>query len=187
MPDATDATLVAATLAGQLDAYGELVRRHQRRVFYGLLQLCGGADEAEEVTQEAFCRAYSALASFDPAYRFSPWLFQIAVNAWRNRQRQAGREMPWPEQEPEAPEGRALPDPAASPEEQALAADRNRRVWQAVAGLPPDMRAIVVMRHAMELSYEEIAASTGLPLGTVKSRLARARGVLADSLRGLVD
>lgn len=187
MPEATDATLVAATLAGQLDAYGELVRRHQRRVFLGLVQICGDADLAEEVTQEAFCRAYAALASYDPAYRFSPWLFQIALNVWRNQYRRTRREAPWPEAAADEPESLAIPDPAPSPEESALSTDRKQRVWQAVAALPTDARAVVVMRHALEMSYEEIAAATGLPVGTVKSRLARARGALADALRGLVD
>ena len=189
MPEATDATLVAATLAGQLDAFGDLVRRHQRRVFLGLLQLCGDADQAEEITQESFCRAYTALSTFDPAYRFSPWLFQIALNVWRNQLRSAGPEAPWPEVDTgqDEPEAYVLPDMAPSPEEAALSADLNRRVWQAVAALPVDARAVVVMRHALGLSYAEIASATEMPLGTVKSRLARARAALAVTLRGLVD
>jgi RNA polymerase sigma-70 factor, ECF subfamily len=183
--DDTDADLVAATLAGHTDAYGALVQRHQRRVYLGLLQLCRDRAEAEDLTQEAFVRAYRALASFDPAYRFPPWLFRIAINLWRNSRRRAGREVALEGDEAGDDAPPPLPDGAPSPEAQAEAAELRRRVWRAVDALPAEARRIVVMRHAMELSYEEIAAATDLPMGTVKSRLARARQELAVGLRDL--
>jgi RNA polymerase sigma-70 factor, ECF subfamily len=187
MPDASDAELVAATRAGQIEAYGILVQRHQRRMYLALLRLCRDAAMAEDVSQDAFVRAHAALRSYDPSYPFAPWLHRIAVNLWRNRLRQTRREVDLDEGDEGDGAETWWVDEAPSPEVRAEAADLRRQVWAAVDALPEDARQIVILRHALELSYEEICAETGLAMGTVKSRLARARRELAEGLRGLVD
>lgn len=185
---APDAALVAATLAGRYDAYAPLVERHQRRLFLALRQLTGNDRDAEEIAQDAFVRAWENLRLFDPVYPFYPWLARIAVNLWHNRTRRTNREVPLEDGSSDAgDDGRAAEewrweDDAPSPEALADEGEVRRRVWAAVDALPEVARRIVVMRHALELSYEEISAATGLPLGTVKSRLSRARDVLAVTL-----
>ncbi len=184
MPDDSDAALVAATLSGSMDSFATLVERHQRRLFHVLIQLTGSPDDAADVAQDAFVRAHGRLATYDPAYRFFPWLCQIAVNLWRNQLRRDGRLVALEDMAETAME---VVDPTPSPESSATQDELRRRVWRAVADLPEDARQVVILRHAMELSYEEIVAETGLPMGTVKSRLARARRALAATLESVVD
>lgn len=188
MDSTTDQAIVATVVAGDRDAFAELVNRYQRRLYFALYKLTQDADAAEDFTQEAFVRAYSALASYNPAYQFSTWLFQIGFNLWRSSHRRSGRELYVLDEEPDGDlPPKEWPDEAPSPESTAVQTEVNRLIWQAVEALPEDARQIVVLRHVMELSYEEISASTGIPMGTVKSRLARARAQLADALRGVVD
>lgn len=184
----SDAELVAATLAGRTGRYADLVERHQRRLFLSVRRIAGSDRDAEEIAQDAFVRAWENLAQYDPAYPFFPWLSRIAVNLWHNRNRRVRREVAL---EDGGPEGAAdgapadewrWADDAPAPEALADAAALRRRVWQAVDALPADAREIVVMRHALELSYDEICEATGLAMGTVKSRLSRARAVLAGTL-----
>lgn len=188
-----DSELVAATLAGRTDAYATLVERHQRRLFLSLRRLIGADRDAEEIAQDAFVRAWENLRRFDPAYPFYPWLARNGVNLWHNRTRRTNREVPLGLRETdgdaagdEAEEWR-WPDDGPSPETLADEARLRERVWAAVDGLADVARQIVVMRHALELSYEEISAATGLPIGTVKSRLSRAREALAAALGDLAS
>ncbi|MBK6768903.1 MAG: RNA polymerase sigma factor [Ardenticatenales bacterium] len=187
----SDAEIVAATLAGRTERYGALVERHQRRLFLSLRQLTGSDRDAEEIAQDAFVRAWENLKQFDPAYPFFPWLSRIAVNLWHNRTRRVRREVPLDDggrddgTDGDAADEWRFADDAPSPDVLADAVDVRRRVWLAVDALPADAREIVVMRHALELSYEEICAATGLAMGTVKSRLSRARAVLAGALGDL--
>lgn len=187
MDSDSDAALVAETLAGRTAAYAVLVERHQRRLFLTLRQLTRSDRDAEEIAQDAFVRAWENLRAFDAARPFFPWLSRIALNLWRNRLR--GRRPEIPLDGTDDGEGAVEPQWAdtASPEPEAVAteADVRDRVWRAVDALPEDARRIVVLRHVMELSYEEIVAATGLPIGTVKSRLSRARQSLADALADL--
>ena len=184
----TDAELVAAVLDGERDAYALLLERYQHRVFRILLRMCGNGYDAEELTQEVFFKTYFALPTYRSEYRFSSWVFKIATNHalsfLRKRNRETSLEL----------EGAA--DDAPSPEpvdtrrrdrpEQVLErGDRAQRLWLAVAALPPDFRDIVLMRHVEELSYKEICDVTGLSIGTVKSRLNRARQKLERGLAGL--
>jgi RNA polymerase sigma-70 factor (ECF subfamily) len=187
----SDQAIVAAVLAGERDAYALLIGRYQRRVFQALRGMTGSSYDAEELTQETFYRAYFALASYNPDYRFSTWIFQIAYNlcrtAAKKRQREVGLEdqLGESEDEPTPEAGRWLASDAESPGAMAEASELEQRVWRAVAALPPEYRDVVIMRHVNELTYEEICELTGLPMGTVKSRLARARRRLAKSLEAV--
>lgn len=186
-PDAPDATYVAATLAGRTDAYATIVERHQRRLYLALRQITGSDRDAEEIAQDAFVHAWERLGQFDPSYPFFPWLSRIAINLWHNRMRRLRREVPLDGGDDDSvPEDEwRWADDGPSPEDMADERALRDRVWRAVDDLPELARHIVVMRHALELSYEEISAATGLPLGTVKSRLSRARETLATALADL--
>lgn len=189
----SDQAIVASVLAGERDAYATLIGRYQRRIYQSLRWMTGSAYEAEELTQETFYRAYFALASYNPQYRFSTWLFQIAFNlcrtAGKKRQREVALEDYFGEEDDEATHEaqRLLVDPGETPGSVAEASELRRLMWQAVAALPADYRQVIVMRHVHELSYEEICDLTGLPMGTVKSRLARARRQLAKVLEAAIS
>jgi RNA polymerase sigma-70 factor (ECF subfamily) len=178
----TDRQVVEAVLSGDADAYRILVDRYQQRVYRSLCWMCGSSADAEELTQETFVRAYYALASHKTEYKSSTWLLQIARNQCINFMKRRDREMPYEADRPPASGTFVNCSAPAQPVEQAERVEHARRLWLAVAKLPPDFRDIVVMRHVSEMSYTEICDVTGLPMGTVKSRLARARRRLLEAL-----
>jgi RNA polymerase sigma-70 factor (ECF subfamily) len=172
----SDEDLARRAQAGDADAFAVLVVRYQRAVLNLAYRMLGDAQEAEDVAQDVFVRAYQSLDRFDPARRFFSWLYRIAVNrclSYRARPRpdtlDAGAHL-------------AVPDAAPSPEQQAARHETQAAIRAAIAALPEHERALVALRYGAELSYEEIAATMQLPLGTVKTRLFRARQRLAGLL-----
>jgi RNA polymerase sigma-70 factor (ECF subfamily) len=169
----TDAQLVTLTLKGNRDAYGELVRRYQTAAYNVARRIVGDSQDALDVTQDAFVRAYDALASFDRARPFAPWLNTIVANLALNfaqRRRPADRL----EAETDAH------DASENPEQRALVAERQEQVRAALLRLPPMWRAAVELRHFQGLSYEEIATALNVPVSDVKSYLYRARQKLKE-------
>jgi len=146
------------------------------------LRLTGNPADAADVVQETFTRAFRSLPRLRGA-TVRPWLFRVAVNCAHDVHRQRSRR---PAEALEDAEGRVLdlPDPSLGPEATALMRERAAAVRQALAILPHDFRVAVVLRDVNQLSYEEMAEALGVPLGTVKSRISRARGLLAAALRG---
>lgn len=187
MTQATDADLVAVTLAGDAAAFALLVERHQRRLYHALRRLIGDDGTAEEAVQDGFVQAWERLDRFDPSRPFFPWLARLSVNLWLNRVRAERREHAWADAAGDDDDDPAPADGGPPPEALVEAADVGARVWRAVDGLAPEARRIVLLRHSLELSYDEICAATGLPIGTVKSRLSRARRELAAALGDLAD
>lgn len=183
-----DRAVVSRVLGGDRDAYRLLVERHQRRIHGALWRLTGNADEAEELTQAAFCRAYFALAGYNPQYEFGAWIYRIAHNLCINHLKRDRRELELDaildQGDDEAAELRD-DDARTNPERQATSSDLAARVRAALAQLPEAFREVLVLHFLLELSHEEIIAQTGLPLGTVKSRLSRARQLLAKALTDL--
>jgi len=184
-----DDEVVAAVLAGDRDRFRILVERYQGRLVRALMGFCGSADDAEEVAQEAFLRAFVALAAFRPELPFYPWLHAIARNAAISRAARARRfptvplDEPVGEGEPAGGDRDArLADPADGPEALAEQRDARAAFWCAVRKLPEEFRSVLIMRLVDDMSYVEIVEATGLPIGTVKSRLARARDRLATLL-----
>lgn len=185
--DAHDRTaeLVRRARGGDLPAFNALVLQHQDQAYSLALRFLGARAPAEDATQEAFLRAWKAIGSFR-GDRFRPWLLSIVANACRDELRRRKRR---PQQSLDAArddeEGsRALepPDPGAGPEASALNADLRAALERALLELPEDWRLIVVLSDVHGLAYDEIAEVTGLALGTVKSRLSRARARLRDIL-----
>jgi RNA polymerase sigma-70 factor (ECF subfamily) len=164
---------VRACLAGDVNAYASLVERYGGRVFNIALRITGDADAANDCAQEAFIRAYRALHQYDPALPFGPWLYRITTNASLNHvQRWRGRETPV-EELPDAPE-----DLDEGPEATAVRREELAEVLAAMDELPPAYRAALTLRHMQQLSYQEVADALGVPLGTVKTHLHRARAAL---------
>lgn len=185
----TDAELVDRTLGGSEDAFRVLVDRHQQRVYNLLVRMLRHPALAEELAQETFLKAFSHLRSFDPRFKFSNWLLRIAHNTAIDamRRRKPGQEVSFddPGQGDQPTGADAFIDPGSDSAPRAVERRELAEVLgAALARLRPDYREAVVLRYQEDLSYEEISAITGLPLGTVKSNLHRARAEMAAFLRG---
>jgi RNA polymerase sigma factor (sigma-70 family) len=175
-----EAELVSRARRGDADAYAGLVAAHQEMAFRTAYLVLGDAAEAEDAAQEAFVKAYRALGRFRDGEPFRPWLLRITVNAARNRRRAAGRRAGL-QLRAESAAGNAV---AGSPEQTVLEAERRRELLDAVNALPPDDRLVIGARYFLDLGEAEIAMLAGVPRGTVKSRLFRAKARLARQLGG---
>jgi RNA polymerase sigma-70 factor (ECF subfamily) len=174
--------LVARAKAGQAEAYGELVRRHQARVYGAVRRVVGEAHEAPDLAQEVFVRAYAAMGSFEDGRPFGPWIGRVAVNlalSWAQRRRLPTVSLT-PDDAGDAPQ--PPPDYSAEPERVYLSGERRAAIGAAIAELPPHYRAVVELRHLQGCSYETIAETLGMPLSDVKSHLFRARQMLRRRL-----
>lgn len=180
-----DRELVERARAGERAAFDLLVARYQRRLLRLVLRLLRDPAEAEDVVQETFLKAYRALPRFRGEAAFYTWLYRIALNGARNailRRRQRG-----------APHGVApsqLPAPVpeiGTPESMLLSKQVMLAIDAALEALPLELRTAIVLREIEGLSYEEIAEIMECPLGTVRSRIFRAREAIARRLRPLLD
>ena len=166
-----DAELFARAQRGDIDAYEEIVQRYQQLAFRTAYVITRSAAEAEDAAQDAFVKAYRALASFRTGAEPRPWLLRIVANEARNRMRSAVRRQ---RLELRLAEGFRQGDAAPSPEAVAVAADERRRLLAMVNALSHEDRLVIASRYFLELSGEETAAALGIAEGTVKSRLSRA-------------
>lgn len=169
-----------ATLARRGDdkAFSELVKRYQGRIYRFLARLLQSPDDALEMTQDTFLRAYEGLASWRPDAPFKAWLFRIARNGAFDRLRR-DKLVAFEPLDDEAD----MPDLSGGPEAHAETAQRYRLLEAALQRLPAEHREILLLREIEELSYDEIAAVLHLHVGTVKSRIARARAALLDKVK----
>lgn len=177
--------LIARARSGDLPAFNQLVLRHQDALFSLAVRMLGSREAAEDATQEAFIRAYRRLDTFRGG-NFRSWLFTIVANVSRDELRRRGRRPQLSLDRARDDPDRADLDPADPdplPDARAEQADLRRLLEGALQELPADWRELVVLVDVHGLAYEEAAESTGLPIGTVKSRLSRARGRLRDILR----
>jgi RNA polymerase sigma-70 factor, ECF subfamily len=177
----TDGELIVGFIAGRTDGFEELVRRYQRPITGYVFRMIGDYEASLDVTQEVFIKVYNSIEKYSPEYKFSTWLYRIAHNAAVDHLR---RNSITPQSlETENAEGAyeiQIESGASSPEQ-----DRERSEWRTeieavVRCLPPAYRDLILLRHSRDLSYDEIAEVTGLPLGTVKNRLFRAREMMRE-------
>ena len=169
--DDLDRSLVRRFLDGERAAGDELVNRFHRSVFNVALRMLGNVQDAEDVTQTVFGNAFEALDTYDPKYRFFSWIYRMTVNESLNTQNRRRNMV--------SLDGSFdVPAPAMSHS----ASEAEDRVGKALMELKPDDRAVVVLKHFVSFSYEEISDVLGVPVKTVKSRLFTARERLRQSL-----
>lgn len=184
MGDRPPDELVIGAKGGDVDAYAQLVRRHRDVAFRVAYLIVGSAADAEDAIQEAFVKAYRALDRFRPGAEFRPWLLKIVGNEARNVRRSAGRRLRYESQVAyQAASTNAVPSPETAYE----TADTRRLLLEAVNALPPRERLVVGLRYFLELSEHETAKAAGIPQGTVKSRLSRARQRLRATIEVHAD
>lgn len=185
MSEADERAWIRRAQAGETEAFGALVAAHQRFVYHLALRALGHPQEAEDVAQEAFVRAWLALPNFRGQARFATWLYRIVTNLCYNRLPRLRRDLAalGDDDLQDIPDEAASVEPAAGLE----AEQRRARLHEEIERLPESYRLLVTLRFQQELSYEEIAAVTSLPLGTVKTGLFRARAKLREALRAFEE
>jgi len=177
--DGAEADLLAKAQGGNLFAFEEMVKRYQRRVYSTAFRILRRHDLADDVAQETFLRAYRSLDRFDRGRPFGPWICRIAANLAVNHVRSPrAREQPLPDELAEAQAVR----PGPGPLEAVLESEGRRVLEEALGALSAEQRAVFVLRVFEELSYQEIADTLSLSLGTVMSRLSRGRERLRQAL-----
>ena len=182
-----DQTLIDQCLAGRREAFGQLVERYQHRLYHGLLHALGSAEDAQDIAQEAFVHAFEKLASFKGEAAFYSWLFRIALNASVSARRKTRRMSA--SVETRRDESGLEPtdeNPASEPSYAMDVSDRQRLVRQALSELSEEFRTALVLKEMDGMSYEEIAEVIAVPLGTVRSRIHRARLELRAKLSMLL-
>ncbi len=177
----TDGELIVDAVNGRVDGFEELVRRYQRPIIGYVFRMLGDYESSLDVTQEVFIKVYNSLRKYSPEYKFSTWLYRIAHNAAIDHMRRNSTTAQ--SLEAENADGTyqiQIESKCPTPEQ-----DHERKEWRTeidavVKCLPTAYRDLVLLRHSRDLSYDEIAEVTGLPLGTVKNRLFRAREMMRE-------
>lgn len=183
-----DSDLIRASVRGDSTAFGALVRKHQDRLLNSLENVCGSRDEAEDIAQEAFVTAYLKLASYQGGSSFYTWLYRIAFNNATSRRRiRLKRPDVTSVDRIRDATGNEPFDDAEPVEDQVLRQERALRLRQAINRLEDEFRQILVLREIDENDYVTIAEILELPVGTVRSRLHRARLLLKEELGALLE
>jgi RNA polymerase sigma-70 factor, ECF subfamily len=185
-----DLMLVEACRAGQTEAFGILVQRYQDRLYSTIVRLVGAPEDAQDVLQDAFVRAFEKLDQFHGESSFYTWIYRIAVNlALSSHRKRKQRRKSRSTEIGRAACGEELADDSAEiePSSALERVEREAIIEAAIAALGPEQRAVVVLKDFDGRRYEEISALLGIPIGTVRSRLHRARCELRERLRSLVD
>lgn len=165
--ESDDTRLVEDCQRGDQRAFEILVHRHSRAVFGAIYRLVRHYDDARDLSQTVFLKAYRQLGTFDPRYKFYSWIYRIALNEALNHIKRSGRHESLGDAE--------VPSARFGPERVAEGSETSRLVQEALMSVKPDFRALLVLRHFMDCSYQEMAAILGIPEKTVKSRLFDAR------------
>lgn len=177
----TDAELIVKAIDGREEGFEELVRRYQRPIVGYIYRMLGDYDSSLDVSQEVFIKVYKSLDKYSSQYKFSTWLYRIAHNATIDHIRRNSQNLQSLETESEdGAYQMQLESSLPTPEQ-----NQERREWKSeiesvVKCLPSAYRELILLRHTQELSYDEIAEVTNLPLGTVKNRLFRAREMMRE-------
>ncbi|HEY3174609.1 MAG TPA: sigma-70 family RNA polymerase sigma factor [Candidatus Polarisedimenticolia bacterium] len=181
----SDEQLLAEVLAGRGADFEVLVRRHQGAVYNFILRMLHDPEDALDLTQEVFLKIFCSMERFDPRFRFTTWMYRIASNAAidqiRKRRPGATVSLDAPISD-DSGSMREVPGTGPTPDQFLEARETRSHLEAALAGLPGDYRQILLLRHQGERRYDEIAKITGLPIGTVKNRIFRAREMLRKAL-----
>lgn len=180
-----DAALIGRTLAGEPSAFGQLVLRYQDRLYNSLARLLGSAEDAQDAVQDAFVQAFVKLDTFRGSSAFYTWLYRIAFNTAMSHVRRKRPTQSLDDQRRD--HGREPVDGQPAPDARLDASERAARVHRALAELSAEFREVVVLREIDGCKYDEIADILEVPVGTVRSRLFRARLELRDRLAPIVE
>jgi len=183
MTDIQEQNWIKSAQNGDQDAFEQLVRRYEKRVFALTLRMCRNPEDAAEAAQEAFLAAWQGLRFFRGDSSFSTWLYRLTSNACVDLMRREGRH--WDAAGPSLDDGELnldIPDRTASPQEAAERSELRAQIEEGLRALSPEHREVLVLREMHQLSYEEIGAVLSLDLGTVKSRISRGRKQLRNFL-----
>jgi RNA polymerase sigma-70 factor (ECF subfamily) len=173
MKDDSDGALVRRTCSGDRGAFSTLVLRYEKPVFNAAARMLHDREEARDVTQTVFLKVYEHLGEYDPAHKFYSWIYRIALNESINTLQ---RRKPTSALDFEMPDGEPGPDAGLGQ------VQLSRSLSEAIVGLRTEYRAVIVLRHFMDCSYEDMAAILDLPEKTVKSRLFSARQLLKTAM-----
>jgi RNA polymerase sigma-70 factor (ECF subfamily) len=174
-----DRDLVASAITGIEGGFEELVRRYQRPISAYVYRMVGDYETALDLTQEIFIKIYSSLSRYRPEFKFSTWIYKIAHNAAIDHlRRSSGRERSLMGGVDGDQYDLPIESDGLTPEQQTEREERRVEIESVVRSLPTTYRELIVLRHSQDLTYEEIVEVTGLPLGTVKNRLFRARDLM---------
>jgi RNA polymerase sigma-70 factor, ECF subfamily len=185
-----DGELVESAISGREASFEELVRRYQRPIAAYVYRMVGDYDAALDLTQEVFIKVYNSLARYRSEFKFSTWIYKIAHNAAIDHlRRHAVREQALTSGVDGESREVTIESRRLTPEQESERKERRSEIESVVQLLPAAYRELIVLRHSQDLSYDEIAEVTGLPLGTVKNRLFRAREAMRDHLleRGITS
>jgi RNA polymerase sigma-70 factor (ECF subfamily) len=178
----TDEELVTAFRGGDISAFDTLVQRWERKIQGAVYRIMGSGEEARDLAQETFLRAYRGLGSFKSEARFSSWLYQIALNLCRDRLRQRrGKTLVSIDDLDPTTAARIDRSPATA-QELVEAKDLGRIVAMAMSDLPEEQREVIVLKEYQGLTFQEIADTLGVPVSTVKTRLYRGLGQMRERL-----
>ncbi len=189
----SDVYLVSRAIEGELSAFEKLVARYQNKIIGYSARMLGDQDEAEDVAQEVFIKAYRSLDSFRGDAQFSTWIYRIATNLCidriraRKRRPQQAYSLDEPMDKDEDKGGREIADSSAEPTREVEREELRRRVREVMSEMPEKMRTILVMCDMQGMAYDEIAKVLDCPIGTVKSRLFHARADLGRRLRPYIS
>ena len=175
----SDVELIANAIKGREDGFEELVRRYQKQITGYVYRIVGDYDLSLDVTQEVFIKVYNSLHRYSSDYKFSTWLYRIAHNAAIDHLRRNSINSQSLETENEDGTYQLqIESSAPSPEKDREVSEWRTEIGQVIKRLPDAYKQLILLRHANDLSYDEIAEITNLPLGTVKNRLFRAREMM---------
>jgi RNA polymerase sigma-70 factor (ECF subfamily) len=184
-----DRVLVASAKKGDQKAFERLIKKYRKSVYYMLLKMVKNPDDAEDLTQEAFAKAFNSIEKFDSTFAFSTWLFRIATNNCIDFIRKKRVQTVSIDQPMDGDDGSQMRfdvrDDNLDPNDSMLKSQRKRYLTMAIDRLPEKYKQLVELRYFQELSYEEVATELNIPLGTVKAQLFRARELLNNELKNI--
>ncbi len=189
-PEMADVSLVRRTKAGDVSAFEELFRRYQKRVYNMAYRLVGNESDASELTQEVFVKVFNSIGRLRAEEAFLTWLRTVTVNVCRDfgrRKKPNTESLDATVKFEDGEVSREIADPSIGPEKQLLLDDKQQAIRRAVSTLSPEHRTVIVLHHLEGMDVSEIAKMLDSPIGTVKSRLSRAREELKRKLSHYVD
>jgi len=181
-----DSNLIHAALRGEQYAYKKLLRKYHDQIFHLIARIIHNREQVEDLTQEAFVKAFASLKNFNEEYAFSTWLYKIATNSsidYIRKKKLDTFSIDKPIAMDESEYSYELPDTTYQPDKRIIQHERSKLIEEAINGLPEKYKRVIILRHTEERDYAEIAKLLKLPIGTVKAHIFRARELLYKSLR----